>query len=424
MENGKKMYVTAEEAAEMLGVSTGYAYKIIRGLNEELKAKGYRTICGKVPTKYFEEKFYGLTVAMYERRDFMSATRDGKMWRCQFYYKDWQGVSHKKNKRGFKTKAEAEQWERDFLQQQQRNLDINFENFVQIYYEDMEYRLRENTMRTKKFIIDLKIIPYFKKKNMNEIKASDIRAWQNALMKKGYSETYLKTVNNQLSAIFNYAVRYYDLKDNPCRKAGSIGKSHAGEKEFWTKQEFKQFLVTVENKPETKMAFLLLYWTGMRIGELLALTYNDIDLEKRTISVNKSYQRIEGRDIITPPKTPKSKRIITIPPFLTEELKEYISHLYGIMADERMFRFTKSYMEHEIIRGIKASGVKRIRLHDIRHSHASLLVEMGFTPLAIAERLGHEKIETTLNTYSHLYSNKQGELADKLEIENSREEEE
>ncbi len=259
---------------------------------------------------------------------------------------------------------------------------------------------------------------------MNEIKASDIRAWQNALMKKEYSETYLKTVNNQLSAIFNYAVRYYDLKDNPCRKAGSIGKSHAGEKEFWTKQEFKQFLVTVENKPETKMAFLLLYWTGMRIGELLALTYNDIDLEKRTISVNKSYQRIEGRDVITPPKTPKSKRIITIPPFLTEELKEYTSHLYGIMADERMFRFTKSYMEHEIIRGIKASGVKRIRLHDIRHSHASLLVEMGFTPLAIAERLGHEKIETTLNTYSHLYPNKQGELADKLEMENSREEEE
>ena len=127
--------------------------------------------------------------------------------------------------------------------------------------------------------------------------------------------------------------------------------------------------MTVENKPETKMAFLLLYWTGMRIGELLALTYNDIDLEKRTISVNKSYQRIEGRDIITPPKTPKSKRIITIPPFLTEELKEYTSHLYGIMADERMFRFTKSYMEHEIIRGIKASGVKRIRLHDIRHPY-------------------------------------------------------
>ena len=117
------------------------------------------------------------------------------------------------------------------------------------------------------------------------------------------------------------------------------------------------------------MAFLLLYWTGMRIGELLALTYNDIDLEKRTISINKSYQRLDGRDIITPPKTPKSKRIVTIPPFLAEELREYMFRLYGIMADERMFRFTKSYMEHEIIRGIKASGVKRIRLHDLRHPY-------------------------------------------------------
>ena len=102
---------------------------------------------------------------------------------------------------------------------------------------------------------------------------------------------------------------------------------------------------------------------------MLALTYNDIDLEKRTISINKSYQRLDGRDIITPPKTPKSKRIVTIPLFLAEELREYMSHLYGIMADERMFRFTKSYMEHEIIRGIKVSGVKRIRLHDLRHPY-------------------------------------------------------
>ena len=107
----------------------------------------------------------------------------------------------------------------------------------------------------------------------------------------------------------------------------------------------------------------------MTKAELLALTYNDIDLEKRTISINKSYQRLDGKDIITPPKTPKSKRIVTIPPFLAEELRDYMSHLYGIMADERMFRFTKSYMEHEIIRGIKASGVKRIRLHDLRHPY-------------------------------------------------------
>ena len=98
--------------------------------------------------------------------------------------------------------------------------------------------------------------------------------------------------------------------------------------------------------------------------------------------------------------------------------------LYEAGEDERLFQVTKSYLHHEMDRGAKVAGVKRIRIHDLRHSHASLLVEMGFTPLAIAERLGHEKIETTLNTYSHLYPNKQGELADRLEMENNREDEE
>ena len=102
---------------------------------------------------------------------------------------------------------------------------------------------------------------------------------------------------------------------------------------------------------------------------MLALTYEDIDLEKRCITINKSYQRLNGKDMITPPKTPKSNRQRYIPPFLAEELKEYCSMLYGITANERMFRFTKSFMEHEMVRGIKATGVRRIRLHDLRHPY-------------------------------------------------------
>jgi len=197
----------------------------------------------------------------------MPATRDGKTWRCQFYYEDWQGVRHKKNKRGFKTKAEAEEWERNFRQQQRKDLDINFENFVESYFADVENRLRESTIKNKRYVFDLKVTPYFKKKKMCEIKTSDIRAWQNELIKQGYAPTYLKSINNQLAALFNYAVRYYDLKDNPCRKAGSIGKSKADDMEFWTKQEFKQFLPSMDKKPEARMAFMLLYWTGMRIGD-------------------------------------------------------------------------------------------------------------------------------------------------------------
>ena len=96
----------------------------------------------------------------------MPATRDGKTWRSQFYYEDWQGVRHKKNKRGFKTKAEAEEWERNFRQQQRKDLDINFENFVEIYFADVENRLRESTIRNKRYVFDLKVTPYFKKKKM------------------------------------------------------------------------------------------------------------------------------------------------------------------------------------------------------------------------------------------------------------------
>ncbi|KAF5033434.1 putative prophage phiRv2 integrase [anaerobic digester metagenome] len=155
----------------------------------------------------------------------------------------------------------------------------------------------------------------------------------------------------------------------------------------------------------------------MRIGELLALTLKDIDFEKRTISITKSYQRFNSKDVITPPKTPKSKRTINIPKFLAADLQDYVNSLYGIEDADRLFPFSKYFMEHEMQRGIKASGVKKIRLHDLRHSHASLLIEMGFTPLAIAERLGHERIETTMNTYAHLYPNKQGQLADRLNSE-------
>ena len=103
------------------------------------------------------------------------------------------------------------------------------------------------------------------------------------------------------------------------------------------------------------------------IGELLALTYNDINLEEKTISIDKFYQRLKEKDMITQPKTPKSIRIITMPDFLANEFREHCSHLYGIIKNERLFHFTKSHMEYCMAAGIEKSGVKRIRLHALRH---------------------------------------------------------
>lgn len=349
----------------------------------------------------------------------MKAEKDKKTgkWLIQYRYTDWQGKRRKSTKRGFATKREAEEWLRNFLITQKADFDMKFEDFWKMYYADMETRLREHTMRTKKYIVELKILPYFGNKRVNDITAADIRLWQNELIKMGYSPTYLKTINNQLSAIFNYAVRYYDLKSNPCAKAGSMGKSKAEEMDFWTGEEFRKFIDSVMNKRLSYMAFMTLYWTGMRLGELLALNPKDVDLEKRTISITKSYQRLGKKDVITPPKTPKSKRVITIPEFMAADIKDYMDSLYDLQEDDRLFPITKYYLEHEMQRGIKESGVKRIRVHDLRHSHASMLIELGFSPLEIANRLGHEKVETTLNTYAHLYPNKQTKLAQRLDSE-------
>ena len=349
----------------------------------------------------------------------MKAEKDKKTgkWLIQYRYTDWQGKRRKSTKRGFATKRKAEEWLLNFLITQKADFDMKFENFWKMYYADMETRLREHTMRTKKYIVELKILPYFGNKRVNDISAADIRQWQNELIKMGYSPTYLKTINNQLSAIFNYAVRYYDLKSNPCAKAGSMGKSKAEEMDFWTGEEFRKFIDSVMNKRLSYMAFMTLYWTGMRMGELLALNPKDVDLEKRTISITKSYQRLGKKDVITPPKTPKSKRVITIPEFLAADIKDYMDSLYDLQEDDRLFPITKYYLEHEMQRGIKESGVKRIRVHDLRHSHASMLIELGFSPLEIANRLGHEKVETTLNTYAHLYPNKQTKLAERLDSE-------
>ncbi|MEE0960388.1 MAG: site-specific integrase [Lachnospiraceae bacterium] len=304
----------------------------------------------------------------------MKAERDVKTgkWLIQYRYTDWQGNRKKSTKRGFNTKREAEEWLRNFLVTQQADFNMLFEDFIKIYYADMETRLREHTMRTKKYLIDLKLLPYFGKMKLNEIKAADIRKWQNELMQQGYAPTYLRTINNQLAAIFNYAVKYYDLPNNPCRKAGSMGKGKADEMQFWTKEEFEQFIDVVMNKQQSYMAFMTLFWTGMRMGELLALVVSDVDFQKRTISITKSYQRMGGRDVITEPKTPKSKRVITIPQFLAVDLQDYLNSMYGVQDEDRLFPITKYYLEHEMERGIKGSGVKRIRIHDLRHSHVSL----------------------------------------------------
>ena len=297
-----------------------------------------------------------------------------------------------------------------------------FKDFVEVYAEDMNPRLKYNTWLTKEHIIKTKLLPYFGNKKMNEIKAADVVRWQNEMMSfrdedgNGYSKVYLKTLQSQLSAIFNHGIRLYELKENPVRKAGSMGGERRKEMLVWTKEEYKKFSEAIIDKPQAYYAFEVLFWTGLRVGELLALTPADIDFSAKTISVTKSYQRIKGEDYITDPKTEKSNRTVSIPDFLCEELQEYLAMLYGFKDDDRMFQITKSFLHHEMIRGSEKAGVKRIRIHDIRHSHVSMLIDMGFSAVDIAGRMGHESIDITLH-YAHMFPSAQKDMAEKLNME-------
>ncbi len=336
---------------------------------------------------------------------------------AQIRVTDWQGnVIHKK-KRGFATKKEALAWEQDYLDQASGSLGMSFVDFIDLYMKDMKTRLKESTYASKEFLIDLKLKPFFGKMRLNEIKPTDIRRWQASLTSyrnekgKPYSATYLRTLNNQVTAIFNYAVKFYGLKENPCHKAGGLGRKNAEEMKFWTKDEFLKFIDAAADSPMAYAAFMTLYYTGMREGELLALTAEDIDFEAKTIRINKSFAHIKGRDIISTPKTARSNRTVTIPATLCSCLSDYLKQIYELNPKDRIFPVQKTYLTKQMASCCDRSGVKKIRVHDLRHSHAAALVEMNVSPKLIQDRLGHERIQTTLDTYGHLYPSAQTELA-------------
>lgn len=307
----------------------------------------------------------------------------------QFRYTDWQGLRQQKLKRGFATKREAQEWERAFLTEKKADVTMPFKTFTELYEKDVRPKLKENT-------------------------------WQNEIRKminssgEPLSQGYLKTIHNQLSALFNHAIKIYGLRLNPASTVGNMGKEERKEMSYWTVEEYSKFSDEMMDKPISYYAFQMLYWTGIRVGELLALTAGDFDFKNNMLTINKSYQRLHGEDVITTPKTEKSNRTIKMPQFLCDEMQEYLKMFYSPNNSDRIFPISKSYLHHEMDRGSKAVGVKRIRIHDLRHSHVSLLINQGYQAAAIADRVGHETVEIT-DRYTHIYPSKQNEMANTLD---------
>lgn len=225
-------------------------------------------------------------------------------------------------------------------------------------------------------------------------------------------------LQNQVTAVFNHAERFYGLKDNPCKKIDKMGKANAKELNFWTKEEYDRFIQSFDEKEEMyRLMYQMLFWLGCRVGELLATCYGDVNFKEKTVSITKTYYRRNKTDYITAPKTESSNRIITIPDFLVEELKAYTDKMYELKAEERIFMVTDRAVQKKMKQKADKLNLKHIRVHDLRHSHIAFLIEKGTQPLIISKRVGHDSVTTTMNIYGHLYPDKQKQLADMLNAE-------
>ena len=239
-------------------------------------------------------------------------------WYVSFRYVDWTGKKTQKLKRGFKTKKEALNYEKEFIRKTAADMKMEMNSFIQVYFEDKKNELKENSIRNKQHMMNKHIVPYFGTRKMNEITPAEIIQWQNTIREKGYSKTYERMIQNQLNALFNHAQKIYNLKENSCKKVKNMGKSDANKLEFWTKAEYDRFIVGIEPRSEDYLIFEILFWTGIREGELLALSLSDFDMGGNLLHINKTYNRIRKRDVIDTPKTENSVRTIDIPNFLAD----------------------------------------------------------------------------------------------------------
>lgn len=342
------------------------------------------------------------------------------MWFCSFYYSDYNGRRVKKKKQGFSTKRDADAFERDFLAKKSGSPSMTFAQLVENYLADARARLKPTTVQNMRKNLLSHVAPTFGETPIDAITPAAVRQWENDELKKGaLAFSSLCSVRNSFSIVMNFAARFYGLVSNPVRAAGPLkaGSRKQEEKRLhvWTCEQFARF-ITSGLAPEFIALFSVLFWTGCREGEALALTVRDIHFDTATLSITKTVEPIEGFGYRSQsPKTSASYREVSMPPQLVAILRDWIAQTNATRPADMLFRFNvRGSLSTLIHAGARRAGLPEIHTHDLRHSHASMLVHLGFPPIVIRDRLGHSDIKMTMNVYSHLYPSTGDNVAARL----------
>lgn len=358
---------------------------------------------------------------------------DKKTWYAMFYAKDYKGVNKKYKKTGFKKKKEAQEYEYEFKKKIAKSLNMSFQSLYELYFEDYSKRHKPTAVNTVQTFFKLHILPFFGDVEVNKITSYMIREWQNEMLDKEnengklFSENSKANIYAALKSMFNWATRYQGLNENPCKNMGAFGsKKNRTEMKIWSVDDFNKFIeiLELENKEKNEkysdfiIVFKILFWTGLRIGEVLALTEEDIDLYNKFIDVNKTVSYVNKKYHTTTPKTIGSIRKVTLPENLIYDLKLYFSSdkfsKNKNIKHLGVFNLKSSQLRYVLEKYSLQTNLPKIRLHDFRHSHASYLLFIKADITAISKRLGHDNLQTTINTYSHLYKDANEQLMKKL----------
>lgn len=341
-----------------------------------------------------------------------------------FYTRYTDAYGNRKQKyqqnKNWKTKKEAKQAMDAFLLDELNVSSVlTVNNLYDAYKQNKKDKLKLKSLYTIDHVYTSHIQPYFGDVNVRDINIKRIVKWQQSLLNKGYKNRYLERIQENFKTILNFGVQYDFIDKNPFKIELIRNKNELKQEiQFWTNEEFEKFIHCV-NDPLYYAVFMTLYFTGLREGEMAALTIKDVDLVKGTITVSKTYDAIHH--IITTPKTKNSFRTVYLSKQLREVLEDHIESYksyYGFDENKILFGFDRciapTSLKRKHVAACKEAEVKFIRIHDYRHSHVSLLINLGVNFMEIAKRLGHS-VSMVQNVYGHLFESAQIELVRKLD---------